>query len=358
MRGALIKLIGNKKRKEIKNENIRKVLIQGGRLGDIITKTPMLEELSKLNSNLKIDITVIKGCESLVQNVPYINLIKEDTNTFKKNKMLRMYKELKFALENRGKYDLYFDFKNSSRFFHILTLKLLAPKYLIGMERLEKFGIKRDELTLFDAYVKNEDIHMADIGMKFLEPLNLNSSSNLYKLYLGDKDESFENYFNSEKINIVLNHKASTEKRSFNIVELEEILRKLSCLGDDLEIHLSSIPSEYSSLETLIHKIDLKNVTMLKKTDEVLDLAALVKYSDIVVSVDTGMIHIASVYNKPIVGVYPLDQNSYKLFAPRSENYSIVRGKKLGYTIEGFSIDEVVEKTGKYIKEKRKNDKK
>lgn len=353
MRGICIKLIGNKKRDEFKPESIKRVYIPGGRMGDIIVKTPMLEALSKLNKDLKIDIGVIKGGESLVENIPYINEIIVGDSYLKKGKLARILDSLKFSFQNRKKYDLYFDFTNNCRFLHILSLKILAPKYLIGPHRLEKFGIKKDELTIFDKYVKiDESTHATDINMDFLEPLGLKNESKKYKLYLGQNEEKFKDYFDKNRINIVVNHRASTEKRSFSYSELKEILTKLSKLDSKVKLYMASMPNEYEKLKNIIEELAFENIQLLIRTDTIGEFAGIIKYCDMVVSVDTGVVHIASVYDKPIVGVYPFSENSYKLFAPRSSKYEIVRGQKEGYTIEGFSVDEIIEKTRKFIIEK------
>ncbi|MGL6025101.1 MAG: glycosyltransferase family 9 protein [Cetobacterium sp.] len=354
MRGILIKLIGKKQKNSFNPEEIKTVFIEGGRIGDIIVKTPMLEALSKLNSDVKIDISVIKGAESLVRNIPYINEIIVGDTYLKKNKICSIIDKLKSSLNNRKKYDLYFDFTNNPRFFHILSLKILSPKYLIGRYRLEKFNIKKDELTIFDKYVDvSEGAHAADINMDFLEPIGLNNESSKYKLYLGKDEEKFSDFFDKDTTNIIVNHRASTEKRSFSESELREILEKISKLDSKLKIYLSSMPNEYEHLKTMLEDLKLKNVEMLIKTESIGELAGIIKYCDLVVSVDTGVVHIASVYDKPIVGVYPFSENSSKLFAPRSSQYEIVKGKKLGYTIEGFSTDEIRDKVRKFIKEKR-----
>lgn len=352
MRGFFIRLIGNKNQEEFKPETIQTVYIVGGRMGDIIVKTPMLEALSKLNKNLKIDIEVIKGGEYLVQNIPYINEVLVKNSYLKKSRFKRILDSLKFSLKNRGKYDLYFDFTNNSRFFHILSLKILSPKYLIGIHRLEKFGIRKDELTIFDKYVEvNSDAHAVDINMDFLEPLGLKGESTKYKLYLGQNEEKFKEYFDNNRINIVINHRASTEKRSFNYAELKEILIKLSKIDFKVKLYLASMPNEYEKLKIVVEELDIENIQLLMKTDTIGEFAGIIKYCDLVLSVDTGVVHIASVYDKPLVGVYPFSENSYKLFAPRSSRYEVVRGTKEGYTIEGFSVDEIVEKTRAFIGE-------
>lgn len=353
VRGLVIKLIGKKKRKEIKKENIKRIIIDGGRIGDIVVKTPMLEALAKLNSDIKIDISIVKGARDLVENIPYINEIIEDQSKPTRNKIIKGYRELKGALKNRKKYDLYFDFTNNNRFIHILALKLMAPKYLIGRYRLEKFGIKKDELTLFDSYIDvKDDAHAVDINMDYLKPLGLHEESRKYKLYLGKNERKYENYFEKDKVNIVFNHRASSEPRSLTLEQLKDLSFKLINLNKDIIVYIISVPSEYKILKELVDNLNIKNIKLLPKTEGIGEAAGLLKYSDMLVSVDTGLIHIASVYNIPIVGIYPLTENSAKLFEPKSERYEIVRGTKSGYTIEGVSLDKVAENVKKILEER------
>lgn len=352
VRGLAIKLVGKKRREKIKKEKIKRVLIGGGRIGDIVVKTPMLEALSKLNENVKIDITVVKGAKCLVENIPYINEVIELDEKPTRNKIIKGYRELAGALKNRKKYDLYFDFTNNCRFIHTLSLKLMAPKYLIGRYRLEKFGIKKDELTLFDNYIDvKDDAHAVDINMDYLKPLGLHKENRKYRLYLGKNERKYENYFEKSKLNIVLNHRASSEPRSLTLEQLKDLSLKLINLNKDIVVYIISLPSEYKILKELVENLNMKNIKLLPKTNGIGEAAGLLKYSDMLVSVDTGLIHVASVYNIPIVGIYPLTENSAKLFEPKSERYEIVRGTKSGYTIEGVSLDKVVESVNKILEE-------
>ena len=94
MRKFLIKLIGNKKKKEFRIENIKRVLILGGRVGDIIVKTPLLSTLSNVNKEIKIDVIVEKGAESLLWNHPNVNYIIIEEKNKSKLKIFRITQEI------------------------------------------------------------------------------------------------------------------------------------------------------------------------------------------------------------------------------------------------------------------------
>lgn len=332
MRGFFIKLIGNKKRKEIDSKNINSVLLIGGRVGDIITKTPLFKALKKLNPNIKIDVVVSKGCEPLLTNHPFINNIFCIENKYSKVKILKVLQTLIFSLKMRKKYDLYLDFSKNVRFSHILGLRFMSPKYIIGCYRMEKFGIKKDELTIFDKYIRTTSAdHACDIFIKSLEDFNVDISDRKYELYLGDIEEKYKNYFAKNKINIVFNFLGSSQGRCLCDEDIEYFLEELPKLKENIEVHILTIPSIFEKIKSKLENMNLKNVQLLPKTKDILEAAAIIKYCDFLFSVDTGVIHIASTYNIPILGLYTEDKDTLTIFAPKSDLYKVITGKKENY---------------------------
>ncbi|MHA4988130.1 glycosyltransferase family 9 protein [Cetobacterium somerae] len=358
IRGLFIRLVGKKRRENIDKDKIKKILINGGRIGDIVVKTPMLEALAKLNKDVKIDIKVVKGGKSLVENIPYISKIIEDQEKSTRNRVIRGYREIRDAFKNRKKYDLYFDFTNNCRFIHILSLRIMSPRYLIGRYRMEKFGIKKDELTIFDGYINvKSNAHAVDINMDYLRPLALDKESRKYRLYLGENESKYKSYFDKNKINIIVNSKASSDSRSLPLNKLKELVLNLIKVENNVVVYLMSIPSEFDILKKLVEELKIKNIKLLPKTRSISEAAGILKYSDMLVSVDTGVIHIASTYDIPIVGIYPFANMNIELFDPKSSRYELIRGNKKINSIEGFSLNEVINSVDKIIKEERVYDK-
>ncbi|MGL6121185.1 MAG: glycosyltransferase family 9 protein, partial [Fusobacteriaceae bacterium] len=155
MRGFFIRLIGHKKREEIKKENIKKIFFGSGRIGDYILKTPLIHALGKIEG-IEITIETDGITSELIKYNPYIKEMKILPQKKRKPiKILRIIERMKFAYQDRRKFDLYIDFGNDVNFFNILYVKILKPKYSIGCDRVEKYGIKKNELTIFDKYKKN-----------------------------------------------------------------------------------------------------------------------------------------------------------------------------------------------------------
>ena len=55
------------------------------------------------------------------------------------------------------------------------------------------------------------------------------------------------------------------------------------------------------------------------KTASVLDVAALIQNLQLIITPDTSIVHIASAFNRPVISIHENNQDSYQLFAPKSE---------------------------------------
>lgn len=344
IRGFFIRLLGNKKQEEFKVETIKNVLIDGGRIGDLVTTTPLIKALAEMDENIRIDVRVKKGCDSLLWNHPRVNKIWILDND-RKVRALKIFKTLQscFEIRKKGiKYDLYFDFADNIHLHHLLGIRILNPRYVIGNYRMEKFGIKKGELTLFDKYIKEyENDHIVDLHMRALDGFGIDNSNRKYELYLGELEEKYKDYFNKGKINIALNFLGSSPSKSLRIEDMEYFCREISKISEKIELHILTTPNIYEQIKLKLENLDLKNIKLLPKTKNILEAAAIIKYADMLFSVDTGVIHIASVYNIPIVALYPDDKDALVVFAPKSEIVSIIKGKKESF-LKIFNKEEVL----------------
>lgn len=200
MRGKFIRLIGNKRAKDINLENINSVILGRGRVGDVVVKTPMFRDLKEKAPHMKIDVVVDPSAASLLENSPYVdNIILAEKRH--KIKLVRTYREISDALKNRKRYDLMFDFRDACNFSHILSLRLASPKYLVGKPRREKYGIKGKELTIFNKYIDPKEEHATEINMSLLEAIGIHDENRSYELHLGEKEEKYKGYLKGiEKI--------------------------------------------------------------------------------------------------------------------------------------------------------------
>lgn len=287
---------------------MNKILIETSwQLGDCVVWSPLLEGLIKNNPNMKIDIIVKENSMDMFKYYPYINKIYPHRKY--KNKLLRYIYIIGFALKNRKKYDLLITFESGCNTYHKIFLKILHASKMISIEKIKR-------LKYIDMYFKTKD-ELYNI---------LNIKENIYKIYLGKYEKYAEEFFKKEKINVIYNYLGSTKNRVLTYEENIKILKKIYEIGgDDTMIYVSSTPAEYENTKELVQKINLENIKILPKTRTIFEISSYIKYSDIVISVDTSLVHIASAYNKLILGFYGKRLNIEELNKPNSEIFYIVK---------------------------------
>lgn len=338
MKKILLKWIINKNRKfKFEDLEIRNILLETSwQLGDCIINSPLLEALVKQNPNLKMDVIVRENSMDMLKYYPYVKNIYPYRSH--KNKILRYINRIFFAIKNRNKYDVVISFENGINTFHLFWLKILNGKFLMSLNKKEKYGIKEKDIKIVDWYFKDK----FEILKKF-EAINYNKK---YKIYIGPYEESAKNFFANSKPNVIFNYIGSIDNKVLKAKEVKEILNLLG--REDINIFVSSTPKKYLETQEIIKSIGRENIKVLPKTKNIFEIASYIKYSDILISVDTSLIHIASAYNKKVLGFYMNNDNIIKYATPNCDNYFIVKSK-YKKKIENLNLKKIIEKFKKLL---------
>lgn len=335
----ILKKICHKKRNLYKKEEIKKILFEtSGQIGDTIMNSSFLESLSKINDNVKIDMTVQKNSIEILKYYPYIKNVYPYRKY--KNKLLRYINNLLFALKNKKKYDLIISMDSGINISYFLFLKILNPKYFVSISKKMKYGIKKDEIEIIDFYYS--DFNELSNFLKIEKP------SKKYKIYLDKYEKIAENYFKKDNINIIFNYIGSKKERILVKEEVKKILKNIISINTNINIHVSSTPVMYIETKEIIKEINDSRIKILPKTNTIFEVCSYIKYSDIVVSVDTSIIHIASAYNKPILGFYTSNKKNQQSASPNSSLYYVVESP-FKDKIKDLPIDKIKEGLTKII---------
>ncbi len=250
----------------------KKVLINDcQKIGNYLFKTPLIKGLA-LNG-YEVSILASKVTKELASANPYIKEIIID-NTYQK-KSFDIFKNIKTGIKYRNKFDYYIELVGSIYLRELILMKLLNAKKIIGIER--KYGKHFD---IIDKITKKQN-HMRENGIEILKVFGIKDPGGTYDIHF-DKKNKYDRLLKKKPL-ILYNGTASTISRS--------------------------IPME--------------------KENSILDLCSLIKKADLVISVDTGITHIASAFNIPTIvhksneSVYPkssisienslYDDNLYKM---------------------------------------------
>lgn len=353
MRKFLIRAVGNagvmEKDEGLNLQDIKTFYIDSIRIGDFVIITSLLKELKKQMPWIKIIVSHHKSVTPFIENSNFVDMgLPYEDGKKKQIKIVRLFNEFVDALKKRGKYDLYFDNEKRVNFLYILNRKIMKVKCLIGLEKYEKYGIKARELSLYKRYIsRGPREHYVDIIQKILDSLGLDKGDGKYAIDLGSDEGVYKDFFSKENVNIIFNFKGSDEKRSLTEFEWIEILKKISASRAEVRVYISSDPKNYEEIKKIMEIENIKNVELLPKTERITELASLIKYSDMVVTVDTSIVHISSAYNKPIISIYRAnDDIATSYFGPKTDMYEIIlRDEKLNFD----DIKKIIDYSKKYV---------
>ena len=118
-------------------------------------------------------------------------------------------------------------------------------------------------------------------------------------------------------------------------------------IGDHIECFTIK---NYHQAKKIVNDLNLNYVSTCYVTKTILDIAAIIKHLEIIISPDTSIVHIASALNKPIISIHVKNLDSYYLFAPTSSRNKTVFSSQKN-SLQGFDANKVVEFSTELIKE-------
>lgn len=261
------------------------------KIGNYLFKTPLIKGLAL--EGYEVYILGSKLTKELGDNNPYIKEVIID-NCYRK-KSFDIFRNIKTGLKYRNFFDFYIENVGSTYLREALLMRILNAKKNIGIERKNNKILK-----LLDIVVKKTN-HMREDGIEILKYFKIQSPKCIYDIHLSKN--KYENMIKKKPL-ILYNGLASTKSRSIDKDKESGILERLKT----------------------INWIDVQQI---KKENSIIDLCGLIKKADLVITVDTGIAHIASAFNIPIIihetneRVYPksdivIEENFYKKELPKT----------------------------------------
>ncbi|WP_270446876.1 glycosyltransferase family 9 protein [Fusobacterium varium] len=327
----------------IENNEIRKILFlrYDGKIGDMVINTLMFREIKKKYPYIEIGVVTKEGAKVVIENNPNVDKIYE----YKKDRKSIKELSLEIAAE---KYDLLIDFSEMLRVNQMMLINLCKARFNIGIDR--------EEWELFDITIKsgidfNWTDHITERYSAYLKKIGFkeNEIDKKYDVYINETEKYKEFLEKIKKRRVVLNPYGASKHKSFNLETLDKIIKYLKNIN--IEVILIYFGNKYKELEKL--KIENENVYIPDKIETIQDSIYLIKNSDLVITPDTSVVHIASALNKANISVYPPRGGKYGVdhlvWAPKTEETQIIfcEDKKSQYDeidINTFDFSEMKEK--------------
>ena len=142
---------------------------------------------------------------------------------------------------------------------------------------------------------------------------------------------------------IFVNAFAKNFKRCWPIENVVELIKKMQ--GDssysEMRFIVNSLPDKKIFIEKLIEKNSLRNVYVFTVEHSFYELPAMVSMCNLVVSVDTSVVHLAYAQGVPVVALMR-QKNSH--WAPPAPVNSVVLAKRRADYVRHINVEDVVVK--------------
>lgn len=280
------------------------LIVQIGKLGDMILTTPLFSALKQLYPRSEITVLASTANFEIPRNHKDVDhILIYSKGSLKTIGLLMKLRQCKF--------DLWIDTKPEYSRTSRVLLKYGKPGISYGYS-------KDDCIFKVDLAAFREGDHAVDINLNALKAIapEFNISSRMPSIDIPDdiakKVDSFLQPLNENRI--LVNLSAGKTNRIWGKENWKELLALLS-KDETYSIILNSFGSGDKELAAEL-KNEFSSIHIY--SGEYMEIAGIVKNSTAVISPDTAIIHMASAFDIPVVGLYTDVKWNIDRFAPLS----------------------------------------
>jgi ADP-heptose:LPS heptosyltransferase len=268
------------------------LVIRFSSIGDIILTTPLIRCL-KHQIDAEIDFLTKSNYQDLIISNPNISEV-ITFSTFPKT----------IDVLKSKKYDFVIDLQNNFRSLRIRSL-LTVKSYTFS-----KNNFRRYILIYFGINLLNN--HIVDRYFKSVEELNISNDNQGIDYFISNKNLKID--FNTDQEYICWCIGGTYEQKKLSVMQITNVISKI-----ELPILFIGGESEKKISSQIINSMKCNNVSDLCGKTSIDESAYLIKKSKLVLTNDTGMMHIASAFDIPIISFWGCTKPSLG-FSPYQAN--------------------------------------
>lgn len=305
------------------------LVVQLGRIGDLILLLPVFEALKKLNPANEVHLLAGKHNYQAVDGHPFIDkvLLYEKSFWGRIKTIIALRKE---------RYDVWIDPKNHRSGESLLFARLGGANFKIGYEASP---------SVFDFQVPHEsehpDKHISFINLLALAPFGIEPSTARPTLFIQAKAEERINEFLQKKTisqYFCVNLSGSRVERNWTTEKWISFLQQIA--KDIPSIVIIAAPAEK---ERAIQIAEAVSNAVYLETKSIIEVYSVVKKATLVISPDTSIVHIAAAFDKPLLGLYSKNILNNAKFHPLSTVYEVAMDERIDLPIAEMSVSLVLE---------------
>ena len=345
----LLRKLTDKKHVNFDLKDTKSILfLRYDRIGDMLITTPVFRSFKTNYPDTKVIVLASDLNKDILLNNPYVDKV---IINHKNNLIRDIFSLIRLRMLNL---DTCIEFDHSVIPHAIIRIKIIKPKAVISVRKDGRYGVSGDELKIYDYYTdKRKNTHSSRIWLDTLKPFGISENSNKYDLFINNLQEevalNFLNQFNSKCKNGI-NLEGAVEGKKILFSELKEISKGIKRISKNIQIIILTRPKNQKNTVKMISQMNLNYISPSYKTNSILDVAAIIKNLDLIISPDTSIVHIASAFNKPVVSIHENNTDSYDLFSPTSVLRKTVFAPA-SKGLNGFDVTKVIDFSNELIKE-------
>ena len=274
---------------------MKKILvIQLAKMGDLFQTNSFLKELRKKYPNSEI---------SLIYNVVFgevVNYLATNNNISINLERIVESKDNNIKLKRNSESQKLIEQCNNSNYDILINLNsnLVAKELIKRIKAVTKFGF----------YSNNgKNTEWLNFNMSFLRARRL-SSFNLVDIWKGSLNLKSTHHNNQKKQTkyenklIVIQLGSRNKKRQYPVQSFAKIIKNL--ISNNNKVYLTGVENEKNLATRLLQIINNKNIINLIGKTNLKQLVDIIKDSSLVITTDTGTMHIAANYSIPTIALF------------------------------------------------------
>ncbi len=288
------------------------LIIRFSSIGDIVLTTPVVKALKTQRTDVVVHYLTKKKFAEILNNNPYIDQLYTLDDAL--SEIIHLLK--------KEKYDLIIDLHHNARTF-LIKKKLGVKSYSFPKLNIRKWLLVKFKLNTLP------DVHVVDRYFEAVQKMGI----------VNDKEPC--DYFISEANKVDVSTKYQLQPKTYLSIAIgaqfatkRMPLEKLIEIVDQIEypIILVGGPEDHATGDALVKHFKEKQIINTCGKHSLSQSAAIVKQSSALLTNDTGMMHIASCFQLPIVSVWGNTVPALGMYPyyPKNERHSI-----------GFTMHEV-----------------
>ncbi len=276
------------------------LIIHTAFIGDIVLSTPLIQKIKDIY-NAEIDYLTLPANKSIISNNPNLHEIILYDKKGKDKGTKGFFKILKILKEK--KYDMAII---PHRFIRSIALAKFA-----GIKKIIGFDVATGSFLLTDK--RHYDMKKHEVE-RLLDLVDYDGERVPIAIYPTEKDkDKINQILNKEKYNklVVIAPGSQRPEKIWSIEKYDELADKIS----EDKTNLVIITGGNAEKTLKIKALKNENVIDLRGEISLLEFAALLEKTDIIVSNDSSPVHIACAFKKPfVIGIFGKGKRSLGFF--------------------------------------------